>query len=229
MTSHSRILWLHERIIRGHFPSLKEFSDHFNISRSQASREISYLRYKLKAPLRFSMANKGYYYSSEFSIPSLFVGTETNENTERTSIQRVNPTLYNALKESLEVKIDEQDKKLVPFYVDLRKETVLCYFPEKNETGGVLLERFNSLVLTGRRFSFVYGFDFEKYRSGLLNKTLRCVRVKIDNTKKILLYSNETELLDWLSKNASKKPVLNDKKIKEKLRRKLKLLEELLD
>ncbi|MFW6119768.1 MAG: hypothetical protein ACOC80_02555 [Petrotogales bacterium] len=229
MTSHSRILWLHERIIRGHFPSLKDFSDHFNISRRQASREISYLRNKLKAPLRFSMANKGYYYSSEFSIPSLFARIETNENIERTLIQKVNPILYNALKESLEVKIDEQDKKLVPFYVDLRKETALCYFPEKNETDGVLLERFNSLVLTGRRFSFVYAFDFEKYRSGLLNKTLRCVRVKVDNTTKILLYSNETELLDWLLKNASKKPMLNDKKIKEKLRRKLKLLEELLD
>ncbi|MFO7882522.1 MAG: hypothetical protein R6U52_08315 [Kosmotogaceae bacterium] len=229
MASHSRILWLHERIIRGQFPSLKEFSEHFGISQRQASREISYLRNNLQAPLLYSRANKGYYYNREFSIPALFAGRAFSEGNEKSLIQKINPTLYNVLEKSLEVKVNGLDKKIVPVYVDIRKETIYSYFPEEKKIEGILIERFNSTVLTGKKFHFVFAFDFDKFNRSSLKKTLRCVRVKIDDIEKILLYVSETEIIDWLSKNTSKNPQLVDKQIKEKLRRKILVLKELLE
>lgn len=229
MASHSRVLWLHERIIRGQFPSLKEFSEHFNISQRQASREISYLRNKLRAPLLYSRANRGYYYSKEFSIPSLFTSINFNEDNERLLIERVNPTLYNVLEKSLEVKVNDMDKSVVPICVDVRKETVYSYIPEEKKIEGILLEKFDSLILTGKRFNFVYASSFHKYRGNSSKQTLRCAKVKIDDMEKILLYTSEMEVLEWLSKNASKNPQLTEKQIKEKLRKKLMLLNKLLD
>jgi hypothetical protein len=229
MASHSRILWLHERIIRGQFPSLNEFSEHFNISRRQASREISYLRNKLRAPLLYSRANRGYYYSKEFSIPSLFTSKNFSEDDERLLIEKVNPTLYNVLRKSLEVKVNNMDKTVVPICVEIRKETVYSYIPEEKMIEGILLQKFDSLILTGKKFNFVYAPSFDKYRGNLSKQTLRCAKVKIEDTEKILLYTSETEVLEWLSKNASKNPQLIDKQIKEELRKKLMLLNRLLD
>lgn len=229
MASHNRVLWLHERIIRGQFPSLKEFGEHFNISQRQASREVSYLRNKLKAPLRYSRTNRGYYYRKEFSIPSLFSERDFNEDNEKSFIQKVNPTLYNVTEKSLEVKVNNMDKKVVPVCIDIRKETVYSYIPKEKKIEGILLERFNSIVLTGRKFDFVYAFDFDRYLGDSLKQTLRSMEVKIEDMEKILLYTNETDVLEWLLKNAAKNPQLVDKQIKEKLRRKLLLLKELLE
>lgn len=229
MASHSRILWLHERITRGQFPSLKEFSEHFNISQRQASREISYLRNNLRAPLHYSRANRGYYYSKEFSIPSLFTSRNFNEDNERLLIEKVNPTLYNVLEKSLEVKVNDMDKSVVPICVDIRKETVYSYIPEEKKIEGILIEKFDSLILTGKKFNFVYASSFDKYRGNSSKQTLRCAKVKIEDSEKILLYTNETEVLEWLSNNASKNPQLTEKQIKENLRKKLMLLNKLLN
>jgi hypothetical protein len=159
----------------------------------------------------------------------LFSSRNFDEDNERLLIEKVNPTLYNVLRKSLEVKVNNMDKTVVPICVEIRKETVYSYIPEEKMIEGILLQKFDSLILTGKKFNFVYAPSFDKYRGNLSKQTLRCAKVKIEDTEKILLYTSETEVLEWLSKNASKNPQLIDKQIKEELRKKLMLLNRLLD
>lgn len=54
--------WLHEQIKREKYPSTEDLRDKYEISHRTAQRAIEYMRDRLKAPLKYSRKNKGYYY-----------------------------------------------------------------------------------------------------------------------------------------------------------------------
>ena len=66
----SRIQWLHKQIFDNRYPNAYRIAEKFGISHRQAQRDIDYLRSEMKAPLKYSAKNKGFYYSESFSLPS---------------------------------------------------------------------------------------------------------------------------------------------------------------
>ena len=64
-----RITWLHDMIKCGSYPNAPGLAERFGISLRQAGRDIEYLRNRLKAPLSYNAARRGYEYTEDFIIP----------------------------------------------------------------------------------------------------------------------------------------------------------------
>ena len=69
MSANDRIQWLHKKISENSYPSIAHLTEKFSISRRQAQRDVDYLKKELNAPVVYSPAHKGYYYTERFSIP----------------------------------------------------------------------------------------------------------------------------------------------------------------
>ena len=74
-SANTRIQWLHKKIANNYYPNAMRLAERFNISHRQAQRDIEHLKRDLGAPLKYSAANKGFYYDSAFSLP-MFVSNE---------------------------------------------------------------------------------------------------------------------------------------------------------
>jgi len=77
MSANDRIQWLHKKISEGCYPSVAHLTEKFSISRRQAQRDIDHLKTVLEAPVVYSHAHKGYFYSCPFSLPNV-VETEND-------------------------------------------------------------------------------------------------------------------------------------------------------
>lgn len=75
MNAELRIQWLHKKLCDNCYPNAMRLAEKFNISHRQAQRDIEHLRRDLHAPLKYSAANKGFYYDKEFSLP-MFITNE---------------------------------------------------------------------------------------------------------------------------------------------------------
>ena len=71
MSANDRIQWLHKKISEDCYPSIAHLTEKFSISRRQAQRDIDYLKTTLEAPVMYSHAHKGYFYTEPFVIPAL--------------------------------------------------------------------------------------------------------------------------------------------------------------
>lgn len=71
MSANERIQWFHKKIADRCYPNAFHLSEKFNISHRQAQRDVDFLRKTLDAPIKYSAAEKGYYYTEEFAIPLL--------------------------------------------------------------------------------------------------------------------------------------------------------------
>jgi predicted DNA-binding transcriptional regulator YafY len=69
MSANERIKWFHNKIKNNHYPNSFRIAEKFGISRSQASRDVMFLRNKIKAPILYDSSKKGYYYSKSFKLP----------------------------------------------------------------------------------------------------------------------------------------------------------------
>ena len=79
MSNLHRIQWIDSQIRANRFPNCSKIADKFCISKRQASRDIEYIRDSLNAPLEYSPAEYGYYYSDDtFVLPGIMV-TETEK------------------------------------------------------------------------------------------------------------------------------------------------------
>lgn len=70
VSADERIRWLHKRIADGAFPNAVRLSERFGISRRQATRDVEYMRRELSAPIEYDRVRRGFYYSSEFTLPT---------------------------------------------------------------------------------------------------------------------------------------------------------------
>lgn len=138
MKQNERIQWLHKKITDNSYPNAQRLADNFDISLTQAKRDVGFLKNSLKAPLRYDATKKGYMYESPYSLPVYnsssndeefngilsSVETDLKESAELPVIQVQLP--YSAL-------IEVSDKlavlELRPFIVRrTAKDTYLCDF-----------------------------------------------------------------------------------------------------
>lgn len=74
MSNLHRIQWIDSQIRAKKFPNCSGIAEEFCISKRQASRDIEYLRDSLNAPLEYSSARYGYFYSDDaFVLPGIMV------------------------------------------------------------------------------------------------------------------------------------------------------------
>lgn len=70
MSRLERIYSFHQRLKRNSFPNAQTLMEEFELSRATAHRDISYMRDRLLAPLKFDSSRKGFYYSDQdFTLP----------------------------------------------------------------------------------------------------------------------------------------------------------------
>ncbi len=77
MSNLHRLAWIDARIRAKSFPGSRVIAEKFEISVRQAQRDIEYLKYSMGAPVEYSYARNGYYYTDEtFSLPAHFITGE---------------------------------------------------------------------------------------------------------------------------------------------------------
>lgn len=69
MSAEERIVWLHKKIAAECYPNSAHLVERFDISQRQAQRDFETLKAEYGAPLKYSPARRGYYYTSPFSLP----------------------------------------------------------------------------------------------------------------------------------------------------------------
>lgn len=79
MSANDRIQWLHKMISEGCYPNSADVAERFGISPRQAHRDVEHMRTALGAPIAYSPSSRGYYYETDFILPSM-VSTENESN-----------------------------------------------------------------------------------------------------------------------------------------------------
>lgn len=75
--SYERYLWFHGKLKKGRYPKLSDMEEYFEISHRQAAREVEFMRDFFKAPIEYSVYEKGYFYSDhKFELPGLWTSDE---------------------------------------------------------------------------------------------------------------------------------------------------------
>lgn len=149
MSANDRIQWFHKKISANCYPNASHLSEKFDISHRQAQRDVEFLKKELCAPLEYSSAKKGYYYSEDFVLP-LIVESENDADyqavisglrayndiaAERSVIQMQLP--YTAL---LEITDKMTVLNLRSFIVaEERRHTYRCEFPSIELFLGVIV------------------------------------------------------------------------------------------
>lgn len=79
MSANDRIQWFHKMVSEGCYPNAQNIAEKFGISARQSQRDIEHMRSALCAPLTYSAAHRGYYYSSKFILPSMISSADEDE------------------------------------------------------------------------------------------------------------------------------------------------------
>ena len=79
MSANDRIQWFHKMVSERCYPNAHDISEKFGISPRQAQRDLEHMRSSLGAPLIYSPAHRGYYYESQFYLPSM-ISNEDESN-----------------------------------------------------------------------------------------------------------------------------------------------------
>ena len=79
MSANDRIQWFHKMVAENCYPNTHDISEKFGISPRQAQRDLEHMRNSLGAPLTYSSAHRGYFYTSQFYLPSM-ISTEDESN-----------------------------------------------------------------------------------------------------------------------------------------------------
>jgi len=69
MSAHERIIWLHKKIVASCYPNSAHLVEKFDISQRQAQRDFEMLKNEFSAPVKYSSARRGYYYTSPYELP----------------------------------------------------------------------------------------------------------------------------------------------------------------
>jgi len=71
-TDHAtRLKWLHGQLNKGTHPSVDDITQEFDICAATAYRDLDFLKFILKAPLRYDYDKGGYVYSKKFKLPEI--------------------------------------------------------------------------------------------------------------------------------------------------------------
>ncbi|MBN2080737.1 WYL domain-containing protein [bacterium] len=67
----TRLKWLHGQLNKGAHPSVDDITREFDICPASAYRDLDFLKFILKAPLRYDYEKGGYCYSKKFKLPAI--------------------------------------------------------------------------------------------------------------------------------------------------------------
>ncbi|HQR40003.1 MAG TPA: WYL domain-containing protein [Blastocatellia bacterium] len=68
---YERFLWIEAEIRRGRYPNTRTIAEHFEVSRKTVQRTIEFMRDRFQAPLDYSAAHRGWYYTEPtFVLPA---------------------------------------------------------------------------------------------------------------------------------------------------------------
>jgi predicted DNA-binding transcriptional regulator YafY len=71
---YERFLWFHDNVKSGNCPNARTLSQHFEISRKTAQRDIEFMRDRLRAPLGFDRGRRGYIYEDNtWELPGFWM------------------------------------------------------------------------------------------------------------------------------------------------------------
>lgn len=72
--AYERYLWFHHQLQQNRYPTLQKLQDQFELSKRQASREISFMRDFFRAPIEYDPERRGYHYTDTgFQLPDLWL------------------------------------------------------------------------------------------------------------------------------------------------------------
>ena len=75
---YERFLWFHDRVKASKYPNARHLAERFEISPRTAQRELDFIRDRLRAPLEYDHARKGYYYTDySYELPSSWYSEES--------------------------------------------------------------------------------------------------------------------------------------------------------
>ncbi len=63
-----RMIYIDKKINNGLYPNTKKLAEDLEVSIATISRDIEFLRDRLQAPIQYSYAYHGYYYTSRFNL-----------------------------------------------------------------------------------------------------------------------------------------------------------------
>ncbi len=109
MSADKRILWIHKKIAANCYPNSTHMAEQFDISQRQAQRDFETLKTEYGAPIKYSSARRGYYYTAPFSLPQ-----SESEDTETEYID-----LVSGVEESFRDACDELQLRL-PYTASLQ-------------------------------------------------------------------------------------------------------------
>ncbi len=66
-----RMIWLHQQIAAGRYPSIQDHMDQFEVSQATAYKDLALLRDEFGAPVKLDRERGGYYYTETFELPAV--------------------------------------------------------------------------------------------------------------------------------------------------------------
>jgi len=63
-----RMIYINKKINNGFYPNTKKLAADLEVSVATISRDIEFLRDRLQAPIQYSPAHHGYFYTSHFNL-----------------------------------------------------------------------------------------------------------------------------------------------------------------
>ena len=71
-----RLLFINEKLYSNKYPNSSTLAKDLEVSVTTISRDIEFLRDRLKAPIKYCYTNKGYYYFEPFNLLDAFKSTK---------------------------------------------------------------------------------------------------------------------------------------------------------
>ncbi|MFQ5963428.1 MAG: helix-turn-helix transcriptional regulator [Candidatus Scalinduaceae bacterium] len=72
--AYERYYWFHNQVKDNKHPNSRHLADEFEISQKTAQRDIEFMRDRIDAPLEYSHADRGYYYTDEaYELPPIWL------------------------------------------------------------------------------------------------------------------------------------------------------------
>ena len=71
-----RLIFINDKLISNKFPNSSTLAKELEVSVTTISRDIEFLRDRLKAPIKYDYTQKGYYYTEPYNLLNAFKSTK---------------------------------------------------------------------------------------------------------------------------------------------------------
>lgn len=192
---------MHEKLVRGEYPSLREMALAFRISTRQAEREIEYLRRVFRAPLKYSRKYGGYYYAEPFEFPLLF-GPRSGGLRKNPVVSVIEGAITR--REKLFIKLADGSGIFIPYYYSASRESFIGRFENSKKILEVNLKELKLLKTIDKNHTEIPAFDIEKS----FPSEVKITRVKFGSEHMLLVYETALDVIKWLLENKKANPVI---------------------